>query len=332
MPKLAARQISLGVAINGMPIMGAERLELIQSGAFSADRFILSMAMTSTSGAMFYSSLLTGTVVISVGIGSTAMLGQPALLTGQIDNVAIDFALGVATLSGRDLSARLIDSEVNESFANRTASEIASYFAQSAGLVPNVTPTKTPVGQYYELAHTRTGLSLHSRSSTRWDLLAMLAELESYTLSVTGTTLNFGPPSRQVVPTLLTYGQDLIALTIDRALALMAPKITVKSWNTRLKKMHAHAEGAGISTTLVKPNLMPDQALSLAQAKQLELAAQAVLLHAVMPGETTLMPQSLIELQGTNTSLDASYIIQKIERQIDVREGFIQSFEAFLAA
>lgn len=329
---LASRLINLGVTINGMPVAGAERLELIQSGAFSADRFIISMATTPGSSAAFYAGLGQALIVISVGIETSDVSGGLVLLTGQVDNIAVDFGLGVATLSGRDLSARLIDAEVNDSFANQTASDIAAYFAQAAGLLPNVVQTSTPVGQYYEIAHTRTALSLHSRNATQWDLLAALAEIESYTLSVTGTILNFGPPLQQAAPTVLTYGRDLTALMVDRALSLVAPRITIKSWNTRLKKTHSSSQGTGISTTLVKPNLMPGQALSLAQAKQAELTAQAVLLRAAMPGETSLVPQSWINLQGTNSSLDGPYVVQRIERHIDVRGGFAQTFEAFSAA
>ena len=160
---VAMRVIGLSVVINDVPIAGATGLDLFQSGAFSADRFVLSMAFSADTGASYYiglsASLISISIIFGVGAGST-------LIVGQIDNVTIDFNLQVAQLSGRDLSARLIDAEVNQSFANQTASDIATSFALAAGLVPNTLPTKTPVGQYYELAHTRTALGLHTRNTT----------------------------------------------------------------------------------------------------------------------------------------------------------------------
>lgn len=323
---MAARQVGLNVLIDGVPVAGATHLELLQNGSFFADRFMLSMAFSGLAGADYYAGLSTAliSIGISAGIGAT-------LITGQIDNVEINFGARIATLSGRDLSARLIDAEVNQSFANQTASDIAVDFAVAAGLTPNAVPTPTPVGQYYELAHTRTALGLHTRSVTQWDLLAALADVEAYTLSVTGTVLNFVPLPEVMAPVTLTYGRDLISLSIDRATALSKAQVTVKSWNTRLKVAHESRQGAGMATTLIRPNLMPDQVLNIASNKQAELAAQARFLRAAMPGETVLSPQTWINLQGTSTSLDGNYLIQAIERRVDAEHGFTQIIEAYAA-
>jgi phage protein D len=323
---VAIRVIGLNVVINDILVAGATSLELFQSGTFSADRFVLSMAFSANIGASYYAGLSAALININVlfgaGTGST-------LIVGQIDNITIDFSMQLAQLSGRDLSARLIDEEVNQSFANQTASNIATKFALAAGLIPNVFPTKTPVGQYYELAHTRTALGLHTRNATQWDLLAALAEIEAYTLFVTGTTLNFVPRPGPGAPVTLIYGQDLIGLSIDKAVSLVNAKVRVKSWNTRLKMAHQGEQGSGVSTTLIKPNLMPDQVTNIAAAKQAELVAQTNFLRAVMPGETTLSPQTWINLQGTGTAMDGLYIIQAIERRIDPHHGFTQIVEAY---
>ena len=144
-----------------------------------------------------------------------------------------------------------------------------------------------------------------------------------------GTTLNFVPRSNSGSPITLTYGQDLIALSIDKAVSLENAKITVKSWNTRLKAAHQGMQGSDVSTTLIKPNLMPDQVTNIAIAKQAELVAQTHLLRAVMPSETKLLPQTWINLQGTSTAIDGLYIIQAIERHIDAHHGFTQIVEAY---
>lgn len=320
-----ARTISLDVAIDGAPVAGIERLELLQVGHFSAGRFRLQVAANAVpGGAAAFAALQAGTVTIGIGLGG---LASASLLTGQIDNMAVDFAAGQVVLSGRDLSARLIDAEVGQSFSNRTASQIASGFAGDAGLAANVTATRTPVGQYYELAHVTTGLGQHTRHATRWDLLASFARIEQFSLSVTGTTLTFGPQAPSV-PLLLTFGQDLVELVVDRALGLMAPKVTVRSWNPKLRQAFSGVAGSAGGVTLVRPNLTQAQVDQLAMAHQAELAAQAVLLRATMPGELSLVPGGVVLLQGTGSVLDAAYMVRTIERSVDMRQGFMQRFEA----
>jgi len=331
---MTARMVSLAVTIDGMPVSGAIELELLQCGHFSADRFRVVFATGGMpGGAGYFAGLGSGLVSISVGIGAGSGLlseigvGGAPLLVGQIDNVALDFGRGQAVVSGRDLSARLIDAEVTESFANQTASQIASGFASEAGLAAAVTATATPVGQYYELAHTRTALALHSRHMTRWDLLAGLALVEQFALSVTGTTLNFAPVT-DGVQTVLQYGQDFLSLVVDQAVGLIAPKVTVTSWNPKSKQAFVSSVGTSGGVTLVRPNLTQGEVAQLASAHQAELAAQAVLLRGSMPGELSLVPESVFVLAGTGTAFDSSYRIRTIERHVDVSRGFVQRFEA----
>lgn len=313
----------VAMTVDGVAVRGIKRLEILQCGHFAAGRFRVMAAMNAMSGgAAWYAGLQSGVVTIGVGAGMAV-----SLLTGQIDNVTLDFAMGEAVISGRDLAARLIDAEVEQTFANRTSSQIAAAFAADAGLVANVTATARLVGQYYELAHARTGLGLHARHATRWDLLAALAEAEQFSLSVTGTTLNFMPAAPEA-PMPLTFGRDLLTLAVDRSLGLAAPKVTVKSWNPKLKQSFTQTVGTGGNVTLVRPNLTQNQVERMAAARQSELAAQAVLLRASMPGETMLGPDSPIALRGTGTALDGTYAIRAIERLVDTREGFVQHFEA----
>lgn len=332
-----ARAVTVAVTIDGMPVAGVERLELIQCGHFEADRFRVALATGATpGGAAFFAELQTGIVTIAIDLGDIGLPGQP-LLTGQIDNVALDFGAGEVVLSGRDLSARLIDAEVGQSFANQTASQLASTFAAGAGLTANVTATTTPVGQYYELAHMKTGLGMHTRHATRWDLLAGLAAFEQFSLSVVGRTLNFGPPV-PAAPALVVFGRDLLSLVVDRALGLVAPAVTVISWNPKLKQSFSTtAGGAGAAgnaggVTLVRPNLTQAEVDREVAARQAALVAQAVLLRASMPGELTMVPDGIFALQGTGTVLDASYVVRTIERSVDVRRGFVQRFEALKVA
>ncbi len=310
-------QPQVRVMVGDTPLAGAIALEVEQVAYFCAGRFVVTVAL---GDAAYVSSLGLQTITISVAVNAA---GFAVLLSGQIDNIKIDLLENTATLSGRDLSARLIDTQISETFANQTASQIATLIAGRHGLAANVTPTVTPVGQYYELDHARSGLSLHSRNGSEWNLLSALAQAEGFGLSVTGTILNFGPPSAGV-PVLLTPG-GCIALSLDMATTIPSGT-TVKSWNTRHKAVVTQTAGTG-GATLVRPNLTSAQAANLAMNHLAALRRHATILKAVIPGETILTPASPILLSGTNSVLDQTYVIDAIIRSID-KNGFVETIHA----
>ncbi len=315
------------VLVGNAVLPGAVAVEIEQVGYFAADRFALTMALDE-GGAAYFASLGLQTVNIGVAVSPA---GYVDMLTGQIDNIRIDLCERIAVLCGRDLSARLIDTEISETFANQTASQIAAAIAARHGLTPNVTPTLTPVGQYYELDHARNALAANSRTGTEWKMLSFLAQAENFVLSVVGSTLNFGPVVAGV-PVLLTP-EACIALDVDIATTIPA-QATVKSWNTRNKMVVAETAGAdtGGATTLVRPNLTSAQANVLATNHLSVLMQHGTRLRAVIPGETALTPAAMILLSGTESALDQVYVIDRILRSIDAREGFVESIEAHALA
>lgn len=330
---IPSRALQLRVIIGEVPIEGAQSFELIQESPLSAARFRLAMATNVPGvGAGFYAGMGPGTIRVEVsadaGLSATSLSFE-----GQIDSVMIDVGAGVALVSGRDFTARLIDAEVNASFSNQTASAIASRFAQDAGLTAQITTTTTPIGQYYELAHTGSALALHSRHPTRWDLLIGLAEIEDFNIAVAGSTLIFGP-KQPAPPVVLSYQRDFIDLTIDRAVGLLGPSVTIKSWNPRQRSGFTATSGSGDANavTLIKPNLTKAQVHTYAQREQARLMAQSVLLRAVMPGEFTLTPSFLVAVQDAGPSIDGLYRLGSVERSIDMAGGFIQRIEATKAA
>ncbi len=326
---VTAQSIGLTVAINEMPVPGAISFEVSNESPFSAARFRLLMALNAPGvGIEFYAGLAAATITVTMSIAA-GMLERNSVFQGQIDAVMLDIGSGLTMLTGRHFAARLIDAEINESFSNQTSSAIASQFAQAAGLSAQITPTTQPVGQYYELAHNGSALGLHSRHPTRWDLLVDLAEIEGFLVGVQGSTLIFGP-TPVVAPMVLSYGQDLVGLTVDRALGLLSPSVTIRSWNPRLQGAFSATSGGagGVGVTLVKPNLTHAQVTARAQFEQARLAAQSVLLRAEMPGEFTLAPSSFVQVQGTGSSVDGLYQLRSIERRIHAVDGFIQRIEA----
>jgi hypothetical protein len=153
--------------------------------------------------------------------------------------------------------------------------------------------------------------------------MVQLAQLENFSLSVVGKTLNF---LNQVLqqPTLLNV-QDCMELSIDLATTLPTTTI-VKSWNTRNKAALTQSAGAasGGKTTLIKPNLTTEQAQLLASNHLMALTAHSAIMTAKIPGELEMLPAARILLAGTESFLDQIYMADSIVRRISVADGFTQ--------
>ncbi len=318
------------VLIDGLPVPGATALDIESVAWFSADRFRIEFALgaapqTSTA---FFAGLEAQTITIDVALSGAGFVN---LLIGQIDNIRLDLNENIASLCGRDLSAKLIDTEIAETFANQTASQIALTIAARHGLNANVIDTSTPVGQYYELDHARSTLGANARANTEWNLLSWLAQIENFALSVAGTTLNFGPPPLPI-PVFFTP-RNFMVLTLDTATTIPATA-TVKSWNTRNKMVNTQTAGSGtgISTTMIRPNLTQAQAETIATNHLAVLARHTTILTGTMPGDLVLAPAAQILLGGTESALDQLYTVDAITRSVDARRGFTQTVRAYALA
>lgn len=318
--------LDLRITINDVRIYGAISVIVEQASYFRASRFCVKFAVGDAPLMNIASYALLSAQTITIELADTAF-GYANMLTGQIDNVVIDCIAGTATLSGRDLSAWMIDSEISESFVNQTASEVVASIAAKHNLNTDIIPTVGAVGQYYELDHARTSLQLHSRAGNEWDLLVWLAQSEGNFLTIIGKTVYFGPiPAAVPVP---IFKNNCMEITVDIALTLPQSAI-VKSWNTRNKAALMQVVGSGANTTtLVKPNLSTKQAQDMARSHLAALSQHATILRLKMPGELNLMPAIPIYLSGTESSLDQLYMIEEIIREIDVDRGFVQTVHAY---
>ena len=240
-------------------------------------------------------------------------------------------------LSGRDLTARLIEARTQESFSNRTASEIATLLAGRRGLSADVTATTTPVGRYWQLQRDRITLDQFSRATTEWDLLVTLAGLEGFDVWVAGSTLHFRPRQAAALGPVLRPS-DLAGLRLERALTLARDiEVVVKSWNSRqqqafirtARRRRGGARSGDIQRYVyVVPNLTPDDALKLAQQRLAELTRHERVVIAEMPGELTLAPRMKIRLENTLTDFDQDYWIDEIDRTLHISRGFTQTLRA----
>lgn len=348
----SVRAPRLAVLANGMPLAGVLAAEVHSNNHLAADRFRVRVAL----GADPFWTAAAFAALSSIQLDVQVALDTPglpasggsyvSLILGVVDMVEVDAISQTVWLEGRDLASLFIDSPTQESFANQTASQIATQLAARQGLVANVMPTTTLVGRYYQSEHDRITLNQFSQATTEWDLLIWLAQEEGFNVWVSGNALNFMPAVDPVLPDLVLqtggspplYGvANLTHLRMERSLTLARDiVVTVKSWNSRQQKAFTQTvSSAALGSTappqsyvVVRPNLTPDQALRLAQRKLAELTAYERVIVADMPGELSLNARSTVLLAGTGTQFDQLYFVDTIDRMISYDGGFTQHVRA----
>ncbi len=331
----------LRLIANGQIIPGAMEAEVVSNNYYAADRFSASVALGADPwvAASFWSSQTD--IMLDVQFSLDGGVSFTSLVRGAVDSVSIDPSFGVVWLHGRDLTAALVEARTQETFANRTASEIASLLAARHHLSPCVSPTTTVVGRYYQSEHDRITLNQFSHATTEWDLLAFLARQEGFDVFVEGTTLHFQPTTPTTQPAKSLRPEDVLDIKLERSLTLARDiEVVVKSWNSRQNSafvQRARATGRRDAKrtgaqpqryVFVQPNLTPDDALKLAQRKLAELTRHERCIRIDMPGELQLTPRSTIALEGTGTEFDQTYYIDVIERRLRHDGGLTQHIRA----
>lgn len=161
----SVRQPRLRVLANGSEVAGAIEASVVSNNHFAADRFRVTLAPVPTALAAAVDITLDVQFSLDGGASFTS------LVQGAVDMLELDPVRGTLTLGGRDLTAALIQTRTQESFANQTSSEIATILAGRHGLTADVTATTTPVGRYWELEHDRLVLTISAApppNGTSW--------------------------------------------------------------------------------------------------------------------------------------------------------------------
>lgn len=331
----SSRAPRLEIIANGIPLAGAIEAEVTTNSHYAADRFHARLALDADPGsAAFWAGA--GEVLVdirfSLGLGTAQ-----SMILGAVDRVEIDPIQHLVRIEGRDLTARLIESRTQESFSNRTASEIATILAGRHRLTPVVTQTNTQVGRYYQDQHDRITLDQFSRAMTEWDLLVWLAGQEGFQVFVRGTALYFQPAAQTPAIRAISVA-DTLELRLERALTLARDiEVVVKSWNSRQQNAFTQTargstggsgKGTAQNVVLVRPNLSPDQALKLAQSTLADLTRHRMVLGLSMPGELSLAPGDALALSGSGGGFDQTYFVDSIHRRLSVRHGFTQYIRA----
>ena len=175
------------VLADGTALPGVMAADVSTNNHLAADRFRVRLA----AGAGALSVVDVPEVRLDVQVSLDGVWSS--LVVGEADSVAYDPLRGVIDIEGRDLSALLIDTRVDETFANRTSSEIATTLAERHGLGVSATATSTLVGRYYQSEHDRVTMGTFTRAMSEWDLLSTLAVQEGFDLFMDGAVLRFEP-------------------------------------------------------------------------------------------------------------------------------------------
>jgi prophage tail gpP-like protein len=334
----SVRAPTLMVLVNGIPLAGGMSAHVVSTNDFSADRFSTEIALGPDPGidAAFWAGQTS--LQIEIRIAPDALTPPASLITGAADSIELDPIRQTVRVQGRDFAAQLIEARTQETFSNRTSSEIAQLLAGRHGLACQATTTTTPVGRYYENQHNAITLGTAAHLTTEWDLLVALAKIEGFDVFVQGQTLFFQPPSANMASAMMLAPADTERLQLSRALTLAgAITVTVNSWDSLqqtacVQTVTSDGQGTARQYVLVRPNLTADQAFALARNTLAQIVAHQWTVVAHMPGDVVTGARDGLELLGTQTEFDQAYAIVEIDRILSPTAGFRQTVRAIAAA
>ena len=322
-----------------MPLDGVIEVEVTNASHFVADSYRLTLA-SQVNDPGYWSAGAFNQISIAIGFENEAAF---PLITGMVDNIDYSLTGRTITLSGRDLSAQLLDSRTAEKFQNQTASQIASTLALRHGLDSEVQQTTVQAGTYYSIDHT-----VLTQEQTEWDLLVFLAEQEGFDVWVAGNTLYFEPsPVPTSTPYLIEWsgiaGQTVQSnanrLNVGRSETLARDIVVqVKSFHqksqesvygiARAYNAKSVRRGKAQLYTFRRPNLNKEQAQKLAESMLADLTRHEMTMTASLPGDNILSTRTLIRIVGTNTTWDQLYYPESVTRRLSFTEGYRMEVQA----
>lgn len=356
-PTSHARQPRGAVRLNGTVATGWTDIEVENNAFRAADTFRVSFAVSDLPKG-YGPDWFAAQTSIDCEVFATDAPADPdayaptdadRLILGQVDDIDYDPAQRSITLTGRDWTAKLIDTKTSENFQNKTASEIATILAGRHGLTPVVTATTVKVGTYYTQNH----MSL-TQERSEWDILAELALFEGFDVFVTGKELHFQPkPKASDRRYAITWRDpttdepvpesNAIRLLLGRSLTIAkGVVVTVRSWHlpsgkafeaswpkaAKATKPGQSGEAGPLVYHYTIPGKTQDEALQEARRRYGEITKHMVKLNADLPGDALLNCACVVQVRGTGTSWDQDYYPDAVTRSLSVYEGFRMSVTA----
>jgi hypothetical protein len=249
----------------------------------------------------------------------------------------VDPVVGVFSGEGRDLSAVLVDSYVQQNFVNQTASEVVAAIAGQHGILAEVIPTFGNVGRYFADGYTRLSLGDFSRYRSNWDLIVELAREQNFDVYMSGSTLYFGPSLAVISSPVQVSLHDVITIQFHRNLRVNAPLgVAVQTWDSQRARASrgmaysASTAAAGSETSsdasylFTQPNLTPEQADARATMYMREICRLGNQIRIQMPWNLSINPRCIISVTGSGTSSDGLYTVDSVERSYSTTAGSTQ--------
>jgi hypothetical protein len=134
-----ARQPRLRVLSQGRPIGGALQFEVLSNGFFQSDTFTAQFAFRYDPN--YPLSWWGDQKELLIDIQSSLDGGQSWVshIIGDIDHLSVHVEQGIIVVDGRDLTSRFIDNRTQETFLNKTSSQVVETLAARRGLTADVT-------------------------------------------------------------------------------------------------------------------------------------------------------------------------------------------------
>lgn len=359
-PQSAARQPRGLVRANGQTVAGLISFQVDNNSFYQADTFRCLLALSAQpqdrdidwwlDQDKIEIELLAGFPADAEKFSRSEL---ESLLIGYVDDIEIDHVGRTIELSGRDHTAKLIDTKsslTNVGNPNSLrSSDIITKIAKIAGLNPVVTPTKSasPGGSYYNIYK-----AIMDTNTTYWNIVTRLAQMEQFVAYVSGNDLHFEPRAIsgndayviQWVSSIENGGQfplsNAMELRFSRNLYVAKDiRVIVRSHDykkdrpvvaTAEKTRIRNAVTKGVGSQPTPPveyiytfrNMSHADAQARANSLLLELSQHEMNLHVELPADSILTARSLIRVRGTGSRADQDYYPASIVRTLSMDEGY----------
>lgn len=351
----AARQPRGIVTVAGVRLDAWINWEVENNTFYEADTFRVTFALSAlpaTYGDAWWASQPEIFIEIFAGFpagpDNYGVKDLQSLTYGRVDNIDYDPVARTLAVSGRDMTAAMIDAKTTETFQNLTSSKIATMIAGRHGLTPVVTVTPKLTGKYYAVDAVRV-----NQQRSEWDLLTALADEEEFVVYVKRKELHFEPaPPTSAAPYLLKWepptdqngvfafnGKNISfsrALTLARGVVVtvqsVSPKtgksvkVTFPAKSASVKPGQSVAQAQQYSYTFA--HLTYEKALQKAQQLHADISQHEVKMSATLPGDNLLLVTSLISVVGTGTAFDQNYFPESIIREMGITQGYTMTVKA----
>lgn len=276
------------------------------------------------------------------------------IMSGQVDQAAIDLSdRGYrVTLTGRDRSAKLIDSTRTTKNPNKQPLDIIKDLVGRHGLTIQ-SGSQGGSGQAGKV-HTQDEYTHLIDNDSDWNTICRLAEREGFFPPYAkGSTIYLDGPDDKGDGTFPVFiqpptpgspaqsnatrirlinnchlGRDVIQ-TVRSSHTRKAKSIS----KTKTMKVGEATRGAQVAATALKwerhePGLTDDQVEKLSRKLLEEKTRHELAIEIDMPGDTALTPRLMLQVSGTGSAFDQSYFIDSVTHQCDEQNGYTMSARA----